>query len=113
MALHLYILKEWLLLVRPVCDYVVLLCVFVPYGTNLGDFNEDLWLNSKEHKSIARFIGYALCAADEALKDGKWLPTDREKKKRTGVSIDRGSGSISDILNAAQMTCEKILLIIT
>ncbi|KAF3456054.1 hypothetical protein FNV43_RR00697 [Rhamnella rubrinervis] len=55
----------------------------VPCRTNLGDFNEDLWLNSKEHRSIARFIGYALCAADEALKDAKWLPTDREEKKRT------------------------------
>ncbi|KAF3449701.1 hypothetical protein FNV43_RR10432 [Rhamnella rubrinervis] len=79
----------------------------VPCRTNLGDFNEDLWLNSKEHRSIAGFIGYALCAADEALKDAKWLPTDQEEKKRTGVSIGGGTGSSSDILDAAQMICEK------
>ncbi|XP_015881492.3 3-oxoacyl-[acyl-carrier-protein] synthase, mitochondrial isoform X2 [Ziziphus jujuba] len=79
----------------------------VPSGTNPGDFNVDLWLNSKEHRSIARFIGYALCAADEALKDAKWIPTDQEQKEKTGVSIGGGTGSISDILDAARMICEK------
>ncbi|KAE8075600.1 hypothetical protein FH972_014296 [Carpinus fangiana] len=81
----------------------------VPCGTNPGEFNEALWLNSKEHRSIARFIGYALCAADEALKDAKWLPSEQEQKERTGVSIGGGIGSISDILDAAQMICEKRL----
>ncbi|KAK6238654.1 hypothetical protein QUC31_004123 [Theobroma cacao] len=81
----------------------------VPCGTNPGEFNEDLWLNSKEHRSIARFISYALCAADEALKDAKWVPTEQEQKERTGVSIGGGTGSISDILDAAQMICEKRL----
>ncbi|KAF3443068.1 hypothetical protein FNV43_RR16989 [Rhamnella rubrinervis] len=81
----------------------------VPCQTNLGDFNEDLWLNSKEHRSIAGFIGYALCAADEALKDAKWRPTDREEKKRTGVSIGGGTGSISDILDAAQMIYDTVI----
>lgn len=55
----------------------------VPSGTSPGDFNEDVWLNSKEHRSIARFIGYALCAADEALRDANWLPTEQEQKERT------------------------------
>ncbi|XVF21065.1 hypothetical protein REPUB_Repub12eG0058400 [Reevesia pubescens] len=81
----------------------------VPCGTNPGEFNEDLWLNSKDHRSVARFISYALCAADEALKDAKWVPTEQEHKERTGVSIGGGTGSISDILDAAQMICEKRL----
>ncbi|XP_021890163.1 3-oxoacyl-[acyl-carrier-protein] synthase, mitochondrial isoform X1 [Carica papaya] len=81
----------------------------VPCGTNHGEFNEEVWLNSKEHRSIARFIGYALCATDEALKDADWLPTEQEQKERTGVSIGGGIGSISDILDAAQMICEKRL----
>ncbi|KAK9924434.1 hypothetical protein M0R45_032801 [Rubus argutus] len=79
----------------------------VPCGTNSGEFNEDLWLNSKEYRSIARFIGYALCAADEALKDASWMPTEPEQKERTGVSVGGGTGSISDILDAAQLICEK------
>ncbi|XP_071722716.1 3-oxoacyl-[acyl-carrier-protein] synthase, mitochondrial-like [Rutidosis leptorrhynchoides] len=80
----------------------------VPCGSNPGEFNEGLWLNTK-HRSIARFISYALCAADEALHDAKWLPTEQEEKERTGVSIGGGIGSISDILDAAQMICEKRL----
>ncbi|OMP03162.1 hypothetical protein CCACVL1_02525 [Corchorus capsularis] len=63
----------------------------------------------EEHRSIARFISYALCAADEALEDAKWLPTEQEQKEKTGVSIGGGTGSISDILDAAQMICEKRL----
>ncbi|KAF7840121.1 3-oxoacyl-[acyl-carrier-protein] synthase, mitochondrial [Senna tora] len=79
----------------------------VPTGTNPGEFNEEIWLNSKEHRSIARFIAYALCAADEALKDSNWFPTEQEQKERTGASIGGGIGSISDVLDAAQMICEK------
>ncbi|KAI4305723.1 hypothetical protein L6164_029071 [Bauhinia variegata] len=81
----------------------------VPTGTNQGEFNEELWFNSKEHRSIARFIAYALCAADEAVKDSNWFPTEQEQKERTGVSIGGGTGSISDVLDAAQMICEKRL----
>ncbi|XVE72479.1 hypothetical protein DITRI_Ditri11bG0042300 [Diplodiscus trichospermus] len=81
----------------------------VPCGSNSGEFNEEIWLNSKEHRSVARFISYALCAADEALKDAKWVPSEQEQKERTGVSIGGGTGSISDILDAAQMICDKRL----
>ncbi|KDP30836.1 hypothetical protein JCGZ_13779 [Jatropha curcas] len=81
----------------------------VPCGTGSGEFNEELWLQSKEHRSISRFIGYALCAADEALKDANWVPTEQEQKERTGVSIGGGIGSITDILDASQMICEKRL----
>ncbi|KAL4361334.1 hypothetical protein GQ457_04G024800 [Hibiscus cannabinus] len=81
----------------------------VPRGTGPAEFNQDLWLNAKDQRSVARFISYALCAADEALKDAKWVPTDQEEKERTGVSIGGGTGSISDILDAAQMICEKRL----
>ncbi|PKI73128.1 hypothetical protein CRG98_006470 [Punica granatum] len=81
----------------------------VPSGVNPGEFNEDLWLNPKEHRAIARFIAYALCAADEALKDANWAPTEPEQREMTGVSIGGGTGSISDVLDAAQMICAKRL----
>ncbi|XP_023534236.1 3-oxoacyl-[acyl-carrier-protein] synthase, mitochondrial isoform X2 [Cucurbita pepo subsp. pepo] len=80
----------------------------VPRGTKPGEFNEELWLNSKEHRSISRFIGYALCAADEALKDANWMPSLQEQKEKTGVSIGGGIGSISDVLDAAQLICDKL-----
>ncbi|KNA13542.1 hypothetical protein SOVF_115730 [Spinacia oleracea] len=80
---------------------------FVPSGTNPDQFNELLW--SKEHRSISRFIGYALCAADEALRDANWAPVEQDEKERTGVSIGGGIGSMSDIVDAAQLICEKRL----
>ncbi|XP_009609922.1 3-oxoacyl-[acyl-carrier-protein] synthase, mitochondrial [Nicotiana tomentosiformis] len=79
----------------------------VPCGSSSGEFDEQLWLNSKEHRSIARFIGYALSAADEALKDANWMPTEQDEKEQTGVSLGAGTGSISDILEASRMICEK------
>ncbi|GFY97584.1 beta-ketoacyl synthase [Actinidia rufa] len=69
----------------------------VPCGTNSGEFNDAIWLNPKEHRSISRFIGYALCATNEALRCAKWIPTEQAEKEKTGVSIGGGIGSISDI----------------
>ncbi|KAL2938757.1 3-oxoacyl-[acyl-carrier-protein] synthase mitochondrial [Bienertia sinuspersici] len=63
----------------------------------------------QEHRSISRFIGFALCAADEALRDANWFPTKQDEKERTGVSIGGGIGSMSDIVDAAQLICEKRL----
>lgn len=34
---------------------------------------------------MARFIGYALCAAEEALKDANWMPTEPDQKERTVI----------------------------
>uniref|UniRef100_A0A0D9VDC5 beta-ketoacyl-[acyl-carrier-protein] synthase I n=1 Tax=Leersia perrieri TaxID=77586 RepID=A0A0D9VDC5_9ORYZ len=46
---------------------------------------------------------------DEALRDANWLPSEDDKKDRTGVSIGGGIGSISDILDASQMILENRL----
>ncbi|CAI0432179.1 unnamed protein product [Linum tenue] len=78
----------------------------VPCGDGPGEFSEKPWLNSK-HRSMAKFIVYALSAADEALKDAKWEPIEEEQRERTGVSIGGGIGSITDILDASQMICDK------
>ncbi|ERN01649.1 hypothetical protein AMTRI_Chr10g229250 [Amborella trichopoda] len=81
----------------------------VPCGSNVGEFDEECWLNPKEQRSISKFIAYALCSSDEALRDANWMPEEEEKKERTGVSIGGGIGSISDILDAAVMIREKRL----
>ncbi|GKV30744.1 hypothetical protein SLEP1_g39524 [Rubroshorea leprosula] len=60
----------------------------VPCGMGSGDFNEELWLNSKVVKItmafhvLQGFVAYALCAGDEALKDARWLPIEQEEKER-------------------------------
>uniref|UniRef100_A0A0D3F202 3-oxoacyl-[acyl-carrier-protein] synthase, mitochondrial n=1 Tax=Oryza barthii TaxID=65489 RepID=A0A0D3F202_9ORYZ len=79
----------------------------VPRGKGDAEFDEEAW--TKDNKSISGFIAYALCAADEALRDANWLPSEDEKKERTGVSIGGGIGSISDILDASQMILENRL----
>lgn len=40
----------------------------------------------QDHRSMARFIGYALYAAVEALKDASWIPTEPEERERTVIS---------------------------
>lgn len=81
----------------------------VPRGKEESEFDEEIWLQSKDHRSIARFIAYALCSTNQALKDANWWPDELAQKERTGVSIGGGIGSISDILDASQMICEKRL----
>ncbi|KAG6478261.1 3-oxoacyl-[acyl-carrier-protein] synthase, mitochondrial-like isoform X1 [Zingiber officinale] len=81
----------------------------VPCGNGQGQFDEQPWLQSKDHRAISKFIAYALCSTDEALRDAGWLPAESGKKERTGVSIGGGIGSMPDILDAAQMICEKRL----
>ncbi|KAK6136221.1 hypothetical protein DH2020_030053 [Rehmannia glutinosa] len=80
----------------------------VPCGSNPGEFNEELWLNSKEHRSIARFIGYALCAAAEALRDANYMPTKQDEKERTGpnhaavTACATGAHSVGDATRMIQ-----------
>ena len=39
----------------------------------------------QEHRSISRFIGYALCATNEALRGAKWIPTEQVEKEKTVI----------------------------
>uniref|UniRef100_A0A0E0JWU5 3-oxoacyl-[acyl-carrier-protein] synthase n=1 Tax=Oryza punctata TaxID=4537 RepID=A0A0E0JWU5_ORYPU len=61
----------------------------VPRGKGDVEFDEEAWT--------------------KALRDANWLPSEDEKKERTGVSIGGGIGSISDILDASQMILENRL----
>lgn len=40
---------------------------------------------NQEHRSISRFISYALCATDEALRDANWIPVTQEEKEQTVI----------------------------
>jgi len=59
-----------------------------------GLFNASDYLEPKEQRKIDRFILYAIAAADEAVKDSGWKPTDSEGKERTGVTIGSGIGGL-------------------
>lgn len=59
-----------------------------------GLFNASDYLEPKEQRKIDRFILYAIAAADEAVKDSGWHPTDSEGRERTGVTIGSGIGGL-------------------
>lgn len=46
-------------------------------------FSVFLCLFLQDHRAISKFIAYALCSTDEALRDAGWLPAESGKKERT------------------------------
>ncbi|OAY78433.1 3-oxoacyl-(acyl-carrier-protein) synthase, mitochondrial [Ananas comosus] len=88
----------------------------VPRGKEEGEFDEDAWIQSKDNKSVARFIAYALCATDEALRDANWLPTEVEKKERTGpnhaavTACATGAHSIGDAARMIQFGDADVMI---
>ncbi|MCO5547823.1 hypothetical protein L7F22_001275 [Adiantum nelumboides] len=81
----------------------------VPYGSTTGQFNPELWFQGKDGRSLAPFIAYALCAAEEALTDAQWHPQEPGELERTGVSIGGGIGCISEITEAAELLLKKLI----
>ena len=63
-------------------------------------FNPDTALPPKEQKKVDQFILYGIAAADEALKDAGWLPTEQEDQERTGVMIGSGIGGFDHMFGA-------------
>ncbi|MEM1343960.1 MAG: beta-ketoacyl-ACP synthase II [Pseudomonadota bacterium] len=78
----------------------------------LGDgsdatFNPDDWVDKKDRRKIDRFIVYALCAAEQAVRDADWKPKDQRSLERTGVLIGSGIGGIESIAETAITLKEK------
>ncbi len=80
----------------------------IPLGDGSdGTFNPDDWMSPKEARKVDPFILYAMTAADQAIKDAGWVPTDGEEQFRTGVMIGSGIGGLSTIANTAILLKEK------
>jgi len=80
----------------------------VPMGDGTdGTFNADSYLEPKEQRKVDTFILFGLAAADQAVKDAGWTPTDTESLERTGVLIGSGIGGLNSIANTAVMMQEK------
>jgi len=62
-------------------------------GTN-GTFDPDAWMAPKDQRKVDDFILYGLAAAQQAVEDANWLPTDEEDLCRTGVMIGSGVGGL-------------------
>jgi 3-oxoacyl-[acyl-carrier-protein] synthase II len=79
----------------------------VPRGE--GDptlFHADDWVAPKDQRRMDEFIVYGLAAAEQAVTDAGWKPTDEESLERTGVLIGSGIGGLDTIYKAAVQVYE-------
>ncbi|NNE86651.1 MAG: beta-ketoacyl-ACP synthase II [Silicimonas sp.] len=72
-----------------------------------GTFNPDDWVEPKEQRKIDDFIVYGMAAAEQAVKDSGWAPTDTESLERTGVMIGSGIGGLQSIAETAILLKER------
>ena len=80
----------------------------VPLGDGSeGTFNADHYMEPKEQRKVDTFILFGMAAAQQAVEDSGWMPTDNEDLERTGVLIGSGIGGLNSIANTAVMMKEK------
>ena len=72
-----------------------------------GTYNADDWMDPKDQRRVDEFIVYAMAAADQALADAGWEPTEREDQIRSGVLIGSGIGGLQGIEEGAFNLKEK------
>ncbi len=72
-----------------------------------GTFNPDDWMEPKDQRKVDEFILYGMAAADQAIKDSGWMPTDREAQERTGILIGAGIGGLNSIAETAVTLRDK------
>ncbi len=72
-----------------------------------GYFNADLYVPPKEQKKMDRFIHFAMAAAQEAVEDAGWQPTDEQGLLRTGVMIGSGIGGLGTMYETSIILHEK------
>jgi len=80
----------------------------VPRGDGSdASFNPDDWMAPKEARKVDDFILYGMAAAEQAVQDSGWVPTDPEGQARTGVMIGSGIGGLSSIADTAVMLRDR------
>ncbi len=73
----------------------------VPKGTEKDEFNADDYVPANERRRIDDFILYAIAAADQAVEDSGWTPSNEEESARTGVMIGSGIGGLESIYDGS------------
>ncbi len=79
----------------------------VKRGDGEGELNLDHYVEPKEQKKMDTFIHYAIVAADEAIKDGGYVPATEEERDRIGVMIGSGIGGLNEIYETSLLLHEK------
>ena len=79
----------------------------VPVGDEANAFHVDDYIEPRLQRRMDLFIHFALAAADQAVRDAEWQPTEEEALERTGVLIGSGIGGLQAIEAAAITLHEK------
>ncbi|HAJ90131.1 MAG TPA: beta-ketoacyl-[acyl-carrier-protein] synthase II [Rhodospirillaceae bacterium] len=81
----------------------------VPYQSEgvADGFNPDDTLAPKEQKKVDTFILYGMMAADEAVADSGWKPSNSHEQERTGVMIGSGIGGLQSIYETSETLIQK------
>jgi len=80
----------------------------VPLGDGSdGTFDANKYMEPKEQRKVDTFILFGMAAAQQAVEDSGWTPTEQEDLERTGVLIGSGIGGLNSIANTAVMMAEK------
>ncbi len=72
-----------------------------------GGLNLDDWIDAKELRRIDRFIAYGLIAAQMAIEDSKWVPSNMHDYEQTGVLVGSGIGGLETIANTTEILNTK------
>jgi 3-oxoacyl-[acyl-carrier-protein] synthase II len=72
-----------------------------------GGLDSDKVASPKDQRKMDRFILLALAAADEALRQANWFPTDEKQKIRTATVIASGVGGFPAIADAVRTADER------
>ncbi|WP_091739414.1 beta-ketoacyl-ACP synthase II [Phenylobacterium immobile] len=72
-----------------------------------GSFDPDKTMSPKDQRRVDDFILYAMAAADEAVRDADWMPTDEHERRRTGVILGSGIGGLATIERTSIELAEK------
>jgi len=70
-------------------------------------FNPSAYVEPKDQRKNDEFIIYAMAAADQAVTDSGWSPTDEESQFRTGVLFGSGIGGLAEIDRTSQLLKEQ------
>lgn len=79
----------------------------IPRGDGPGELNLDNFIEHKEQKKMDTFIHYAIAAAEEAIKDGGYVPQTDEERERIGVMVGSGIGGLNEIYETSILLYEK------
>ena len=79
----------------------------IPRGTAPGEFDVDSVIEPKDQRKNDLFIHYGIAAAEEAIRNSGYVPTNDEARERTGVLIGSGIGGLGEIFETTQVLVEK------